>query len=111
MGMWSGEHTQRSEAPANDSASLNGLMGDIVDDVSHQLHAGIMKSVRRVLIDEIFSSILPDIIVSRKTEKQLAAKLKNQVTKVCLRRELCVTFPFQPLVTTPSCAVFCRLTV
>jgi hypothetical protein len=83
MGMWSGEHTERSEATDNDSASFNGLVGDIVDDVSHQLHAGIMKSARRVLIDEIFSSILPDLIVSKKTEKQLAAKLKNQVTKVC----------------------------
>ncbi|AQK39126.1 Putative SET-domain containing protein family [Zea mays] len=81
MGMWSGEHTERSEATANESASLNGLVGDMVDDVSHQLHAGIMKSARRVLIDEIFSSILPDLIVSKKTEKQLAAKLKNQVTK------------------------------
>ncbi|XP_066357017.1 histone-lysine N-methyltransferase ATXR7-like isoform X2 [Miscanthus floridulus] len=81
MGMWSGEHKEPSEATANDSASLNGLVGDIVDDVSHQLHSGIMKSARRVLIDEIFSSILPDLIVSKKTEKQLAAKLKNQVTK------------------------------
>lgn len=84
MGMWSGEHTEHSEATANDSATFNVLVGDIVDDVSHQLHAGIMKSARRVLVDEIFSSILPDLIVSKKTEKQLAAKLKNQVTKVCL---------------------------
>jgi hypothetical protein len=58
-------------------------MRDVVDDVSHQLHAGIMKSARRVLIDEIFSCVLPDLIASKKTEKQLAAKLKNQVTKVC----------------------------
>ncbi|KAK3151392.1 hypothetical protein QOZ80_3AG0245270 [Eleusine coracana subsp. coracana] len=53
----------------------------IVDDVSHQLHAGIMKSARRILIDEIFSCVLPDLIASEKNKKQLAAKLKNQVTK------------------------------
>ncbi|KAK3147474.1 hypothetical protein QOZ80_3BG0282790 [Eleusine coracana subsp. coracana] len=53
----------------------------IVDDVSHQLHAGIMKSARRILIDEIFSFVLPDLIASKKNKKQLAAKLKNQVTK------------------------------
>ncbi|RCV19547.1 hypothetical protein SETIT_3G394700v2 [Setaria italica] len=80
IGSWSGEHAERSEATANDS-SLNGLVGDIVGDVSHQLHAGIMKSARRVLIDEIFSCVLPDLIASKKTEKQLAAKLKNQATK------------------------------
>lgn len=57
-------------------------MSGVVDDVSHQLHAGIMKSARRVLIDEIFSCVLPDLIASKKNEKQLAAKLKNQVTKV-----------------------------
>ncbi|CAL4897774.1 unnamed protein product [Urochloa decumbens] len=81
IGSWSGERPERLEATANDSASLNGLVGDIVGDVSHQLHAGIMKSARRVLIDEIFSSVLPDLIASKKSEKQLAAKLKNQTTK------------------------------
>ncbi|WVZ91259.1 hypothetical protein U9M48_037455 [Paspalum notatum var. saurae] len=88
IGIWSGEHMQHSGSATNDSASLNGLAGDIVDDVSHQLHAGIMKSARRVLIDEIFSCVLPDLIISKKTEKQLAAKLKNQATKVCLTMEL-----------------------
>ncbi|XP_062204737.1 histone-lysine N-methyltransferase ATXR7 isoform X2 [Phragmites australis] len=81
IGWWSGGHAEGSDATANDSASLNGLMGDIIDDVSHQLHAGIMKSARRVLIDEIFSCVLPDLIASKKTEKQLAAKLKSQTTK------------------------------
>ncbi|KAF8655713.1 hypothetical protein HU200_061037 [Digitaria exilis] len=81
IGSWSGEDTERSEAAANDSASLNGLVGDIVGDVSHQLHAGIMKSARRVLIDEIFSCVLPDLMASKKAEKQLAAKLKNETTK------------------------------
>jgi hypothetical protein len=81
IGLWSGEHTECSEATANVSAPLNGFVGDIVGDVSHQLHAGIMKSARRVLIDEIFSCVLPDLIASKKTEKQLAAKLKNQAIK------------------------------
>jgi hypothetical protein len=58
-------------------------MGDIVDDIGNQLHAGIMKSARKALIDEIFSSVLPEIIACRKTEKQLAAKLKTKAVKVC----------------------------
>lgn len=59
-------------------------MGDIVDDISHQLHASIMKSARKILVDEIFSCVLPEIIACRKTEKQLAAKSKLLAVKVCI---------------------------
>ncbi|KAM3253993.1 hypothetical protein ACQJBY_047860 [Aegilops geniculata] len=56
-------------------------MGDIVDDISHQLHAGIVKSARKIFVDEIFSCVLPEIIACRKTEKQLAAKSKLLAVK------------------------------
>ncbi|KAL6623423.1 hypothetical protein ACP70R_033302 [Stipagrostis hirtigluma subsp. patula] len=81
IGRWSGGHAECSGATANDSASLNGLLGNLFHDVSHQLHAGIMKSARRVLIDEIFSCVLPDVIASKKTKKELAAKMTNQAAK------------------------------
>uniref|UniRef100_A0A0E0MPJ1 [histone H3]-lysine(4) N-trimethyltransferase n=1 Tax=Oryza punctata TaxID=4537 RepID=A0A0E0MPJ1_ORYPU len=77
---WSGG-AEHSESAANDSGSLNTLMDDVVEDISHQLHAGIMKSARKVFIDEIFSSVLPEMIACRKTEKQMAAKLKSQAAK------------------------------
>ncbi|BAT18061.1 Os12g0613200, partial [Oryza sativa Japonica Group] len=77
---WSGG-TEHSESSANDSGSLNALMDDVVEDISHQLHAGIMKSARKVFIDEIFSSVLPEMIACRKTEKQMAAKRKSQAAK------------------------------
>ncbi|KAE8806676.1 BTB/POZ domain-containing protein [Hordeum vulgare] len=78
---WSGGHTEHSEASENDSGSASDVMGDIVDDISHQLHAGIMKSARKILVDEIFSCVLPEIIARRKTEKQLAAKSKLLAVK------------------------------
>uniref|UniRef100_A0A0E0RJY7 [histone H3]-lysine(4) N-trimethyltransferase n=1 Tax=Oryza rufipogon TaxID=4529 RepID=A0A0E0RJY7_ORYRU len=77
---WSGG-TEHSESSANDSGSLNALMDDVVEDISHQLHAGIMKSARKVFIDEIFSSVLPEMIACKKTEKQMAAKRKSQAAK------------------------------
>uniref|UniRef100_A0A453JN44 [histone H3]-lysine(4) N-trimethyltransferase n=1 Tax=Aegilops tauschii subsp. strangulata TaxID=200361 RepID=A0A453JN44_AEGTS len=73
---WSGGHTEHSEASENDSGSASDVLGDIVDDISHQLHAGIVKSARKIFVDEIFSCVLPEIIACRKTEKQLAAKSK-----------------------------------
>ncbi|CAM0948849.1 unnamed protein product [Alopecurus aequalis] len=78
---WSGGHPEHSEATENGSGSLSAVMGDIVDDIGHQLHAGIMKSARRTFIDEIFSCVLPEIIACKKTEKQLAAKSKTQAVK------------------------------
>ncbi|KAM0881877.1 hypothetical protein ACQ4PT_032662 [Festuca glaucescens] len=78
---WSGGHTEHPEATENGSGSFSAVMGDIVDDIGNQLHAGIMKSARKALIDEIFSSVLPEIIACRKTEKQLAAKLKTKAVK------------------------------
>uniref|UniRef100_A0ACD5XLP7 Uncharacterized protein n=1 Tax=Avena sativa TaxID=4498 RepID=A0ACD5XLP7_AVESA len=78
---WSGGHAEHSEATENGSGSFSAVMGDMVDDIGHQLHAGIMKSARKALIDEIFSCVLPEIIACRKTEKQLAAKLKTKAVK------------------------------
>uniref|UniRef100_A0ACD6AQC3 Uncharacterized protein n=3 Tax=Avena sativa TaxID=4498 RepID=A0ACD6AQC3_AVESA len=78
---WSGGHVEHSEATENGSGSFSAVMGDMVDDIGHQLHAGIMKSARKALIDEIFSCVLPEIIACRKTEKQLAAKLKTKAVK------------------------------
>ncbi|KAM3253991.1 hypothetical protein ACQJBY_047860 [Aegilops geniculata] len=78
---WSGGHTEHSEASENDSGSASDVMGDIVDDISHQLHAGIVKSARKIFVDEIFSCVLPEIIACRKTEKQLAAKSKLLAVK------------------------------
>ena len=85
-------------------------MGDIVDDIGHQLHAGIMKSARRTFIDEIFSCVLPEIIACRKTEKQLAAKSKAQAVKVCsiwpkgfLSRALLFMIILQFFITSPAC--------
>ncbi|KAM0848416.1 hypothetical protein ACQ4PT_054395 [Festuca glaucescens] len=78
---WSGGHTEHSEATENGSGSFSAVMGDIVDDIGNQLHAGIMKSARKALIDEIFSCVLPEIIACRKTEKQLAAKLMTKAVK------------------------------
>uniref|UniRef100_A0A0D9Y1D6 [histone H3]-lysine(4) N-trimethyltransferase n=1 Tax=Leersia perrieri TaxID=77586 RepID=A0A0D9Y1D6_9ORYZ len=77
---WSGG-AERSESTTNDSGSLKTLMDDVVNDINHQLHAAIMKSARKVLIDEIFSSVLPEMIACRKAEKQKAAKLKSQAAK------------------------------
>ncbi|KAL5225860.1 hypothetical protein ABZP36_012499 [Zizania latifolia] len=78
---WGGGTAERSESVGNYAGPLKALMGDIVDDIGHQLHAGIMKSARKVLVDEIFSSVLPEMIAHRKTEKQIAAKLKSQAAK------------------------------
>ncbi|XP_010237026.1 histone-lysine N-methyltransferase ATXR7 isoform X1 [Brachypodium distachyon] len=78
---WTGGHSEHSEATENDSGSFSTLMSDIIDDIGHQLHTGIMKRARRIIVDEIFSSVLPEIIAGMKAKKQLAAKSTSQAVK------------------------------
>ena len=47
---------------------MGGFLERISDDISHQLHSVIMKSSRRIIIDDIISSIIPDFVTSRKMQ-------------------------------------------
>ncbi|XP_074591993.1 histone-lysine N-methyltransferase ATXR7-like [Curcuma longa] len=52
------------------SNSHSIFISNVSDEVSTQLHPVIMKAARRVLVDEILSSIIPDFFLSKKAERQ-----------------------------------------
>lgn len=54
-----------------DSSSFNSFISDIAEDISTQLHSGIMKTARRAFLDGIISSIAPDILASKKDKKRV----------------------------------------
>lgn len=81
---WSRDIMENAAEPVHDDfSSLISFISDISEDISFQLHSGIMKAARRVLIDEIISSMIPDFIALKKTQKNLRPKPSNQVAKVC----------------------------
>ncbi|KAL1540305.1 [histone H3]-lysine(4) N-trimethyltransferase [Salvia divinorum] len=45
------------------------LVSEISDEVCSQLHLGIMKTARKVLLDEIVSSIISDSLAMKRTQK------------------------------------------
>ncbi|XP_010270652.1 PREDICTED: histone-lysine N-methyltransferase ATXR7 isoform X2 [Nelumbo nucifera] len=61
--------------------SLPCFMSQISEEVSAQLHTGIMKAARRVLIDEIISSIIPEFVAMKKSQKHLKLEPADQAHK------------------------------
>ncbi|KAL0916044.1 hypothetical protein M5K25_013526 [Dendrobium thyrsiflorum] len=60
-----------SEADANggSSVSFSRFITDISEDLSVQLHSLILKAARRVFLDEIISTIIPEFSASRKSRR------------------------------------------
>ncbi|KAH0458922.1 hypothetical protein IEQ34_011736 [Dendrobium chrysotoxum] len=60
-----------SEADANggSSVSFSRFITDISEDLSVQLHSLILKASRRVFLDEIISTIIPEFSASRKSRR------------------------------------------
>ncbi|THU50634.1 hypothetical protein C4D60_Mb06t22350 [Musa balbisiana] len=63
------------------NCSFTRLMSNISEEVSIQLHSVIMKAARRALLDEIFSSVIPEFISSKKAQKYVRPELTHQGTK------------------------------
>ncbi|KAG9455533.1 hypothetical protein H6P81_000041 [Aristolochia fimbriata] len=63
-----------SQSKFEDLSFLPTFFAKVSEDVSVQLHSGIMKAARRVMLDEIISSIIPDLVTSRKSQQQRKAE-------------------------------------
>ncbi|KAF5187072.1 Histone-lysine n-methyltransferase atxr7 [Thalictrum thalictroides] len=65
----------------NETNSSVGFINQISDNISNQLHAGIMKSARRVVLDEIISSIISDFLAMKKAQRHLKLDTTKEVVK------------------------------
>lgn len=61
------QNVSEANANGNSSGSCNTFISEISEDVSVQLHSVILKAARRVFLDEIISTIIPEFSASRKT--------------------------------------------
>lgn len=52
---------------------------EISEDLCSQLHSGIMKTARRVVLDEIISHVIAECIASKKANKYQKFEVINQV--------------------------------
>lgn len=72
-----------ANASSNESGSSVRLIPEISDIVSYQLHGGIMKAVRKVLLDEIISNLMAEAAASRKVQRHLKLELVEQTSGTC----------------------------
>ncbi|GKV33320.1 hypothetical protein SLEP1_g41844 [Rubroshorea leprosula] len=70
-----------SGVKTNETGLLVDFISDISQGISSQLHAGIMKAARRVLLDEIISNIISEFITTRKTQRHFILESVSQAVK------------------------------
>lgn len=77
---WSkGEVTNLLNAVPDEATYLAKFKSDVGKEVSRQLHAAIMKSARRFLIDEVIRDVVPDLIATKKAQRELDRAQKCKV--------------------------------
>lgn len=74
------------DAQSQDAGSSMGFIPEISEVVSSQLHGGIMKSSRKVFLDEIIRSVISEAVSMKKAKKCL----KNE----SVTEETCVTYQY-----------------
>lgn len=73
-----------SNAQVGESNSALSFTSDICETFSLQLHGGVMKSARRVVLDEIISNIIADTANMKKVQKNLKLESSNQAKGIHL---------------------------
>ncbi|KAJ9690088.1 hypothetical protein PVL29_012642 [Vitis rotundifolia] len=67
----------------NETGSSLNLMSEIAEEVSSQLHSGIIKASRRALLDEIISNIIAEFVASKKAQRLRKLETANQTFNMC----------------------------
>ncbi|KAJ3696523.1 hypothetical protein LUZ61_000228 [Rhynchospora tenuis] len=79
---WSMGGTTNSLTAVPDKATyMSKFKSDVGKEVSRQLHAGILKSARRFLIDEIIRHVVPDLIAAKRAQRELEREPKFQASE------------------------------
>ncbi|KAK1592342.1 hypothetical protein Q3G72_023331 [Acer saccharum] len=76
------ETVHASDVTINEVGSSVNFLSGISEEVSTQLHAGLMKATRRVLLDEIISNIISEFVSTKKAQRHLKPDLVNQDAKI-----------------------------
>lgn len=70
-------------AESNETGSLLCFFSEISEGVSSQLHSGIMKAARRVVLDEIIGNIIGEFVTTKKAQRRLKHESVNHCAQSC----------------------------
>ncbi|XVE94333.1 hypothetical protein REPUB_Repub02eG0000300 [Reevesia pubescens] len=65
----------------NEQDSSVNFISEISEEVSSQLHSGIMKAARRVMLDEIISNMISEFVAAKKSQRHQMFESFNQDAK------------------------------
>ncbi|KAK3018199.1 hypothetical protein RJ639_002892, partial [Escallonia herrerae] len=77
------------DAKDHEAGSVSNFISEISEDICSQLHAGIMKTARRYVLDEIIGHIITECVAARNAQRHLksmvnqAAKISSSVGRTC----------------------------
>ncbi|XP_076930317.1 histone-lysine N-methyltransferase ATXR7-like [Bidens hawaiensis] len=79
------QHESVSKANPNyeETDSLTDFMHNISEEVCSQLHSGIMRATRKLMLDEIISHVITERVTAIKAEKLLKLEESKQMVKTC----------------------------
>ncbi|GJR10201.1 histone-lysine N-methyltransferase ATXR7 isoform X1 [Tanacetum coccineum] len=84
------ESVSKAHHSNNETDFQPGFVDNISEEVCSQLHSGIMKATRKVLLDEIVSHTIMECVTAKKALKQLNSEESTQVVKTCSSDEITV---------------------
>lgn len=76
-------HVCVSDIKGNETGSLSSFLSEISEEVCFQLHTGIMKAARRVVLDEIIRHIIAECAAMMKAHRHPRLEVVNQIAKTC----------------------------
>ncbi|KAI8003925.1 Histone-lysine N-methyltransferase ATXR7 [Camellia lanceoleosa] len=76
-------HVCVSDIKGNETGSLSSFLSEISEEVCFQLHTGIMKAARRVVLDEIIRHIIAECAAMTKAHRHPRLEVVNQIAKTC----------------------------
>lgn len=72
-----------SELKGNETGSLQSFISEISEEVCFQLHSGIMKAARKVVLDEIIRHIIAESNSVKKAQRHMRLEVVNESTRIC----------------------------
>jgi len=77
------ESVSKANPKYDETGLLTDFMHNISEEVSSQLHSGIMRATRKVLLDEIISHVIMELVAAKKAEKHRKPEESKQIINIC----------------------------
>ncbi|KAI3773876.1 hypothetical protein L1987_48415 [Smallanthus sonchifolius] len=77
------ESVTKAISKYNETDFLTDFMYNITEEVCSQLHCGIMRATRKVVLDEIISHVIMEHVTAKRAEKHLKLEEPKKIVKTC----------------------------